>query len=768
MGRAARSWSVLLALAVLLLPGSASAQERAAPSRPEVAEIRFEGNEVFPDDSLALAIANRETSCRTRVFRYLLPFCPLGFGFAFDRHYLQPEELRRDVVRVELYHWQRGYREAEADTSITRFEDRNEVRVTFTVQEGRPVRVDTILFTGDPLPDSSYLRRLPLDEGDPLSGILMDATRDSLQARLRNNGYARAEVLRSFFIPSGTYEAEVEYNVYTGPRSFFGDIDIRWSGEGRSLDRESVLRFLPFREGSLYSRNQILQAQRSLFGVELIQSARIQEDTLADRPDSIVPLTVTISEGDVHRVATGAGWSTADCFNAEARWTSRNFMGGARRLTVRGRLSNVFASSLNRTACPEAGEGEFARLDYLASVELLQPWLFSTRNSLSLNLFVERSSIPDIFVREAVGASVGLTRSLGRRTPATLTWRPELSRLSAAEIFFCTSFLVCEPDDIGVLLGANWLSPVGAAVSHDATDNLLNPSDGYRLSAEVEHAADYTGSNFSYERVVAEASWYHSLARRNVVAARVRGGWIGSGEFSSDDRSVSVVHPQKRFYAGGASSVRGFAQNRLGPRVLTTDVGLLLGYREVDGRPERVCEPESVVDLSCDPSGIGDGAFLPRPTGGSRLLEANLEYRFGFAGEFQGVVFADVGQVWREGEPLSLSDLELAPGVGVRYYSPIGPIRLDLGYRLRGAEALNVVTSAIQPFRQGDDPADRICVEALGQIEPGERDTCAGDLVAIPWVRQRTLAVLRDPVLFGESPGFLERLQLHISIGQAF
>jgi outer membrane protein insertion porin family/translocation and assembly module TamA len=764
-----RRGACLAFLLVAFVPRPGAAQEGGLGARAELTDIAFDGNATFPDDSLRLAIVNRRTECRTSFFRYVVPLCPLGVDLAVDRHYLLPRELIRDAVRLELYYWQRGYREAEVDTAVAR-PGPDEARVTFSIDEGRPIVVDSVIVSGDIPLDSPVLRRLPLRKGDPLSQILMDATKDSLTSRLRNRGYARAEVFRSFFIPRDSYDAEVQFDVYAGPLARFGPIDVRSAGREGSLSVESILRFLPFEEGDRYSREEVLRAQRSLFGVELIQSARIEEDTLAQGPDSIVPLTVSVSEGDVHRMGAGLGWSTAECFNAEARWTSRNFLGGARRLTVRSRVSNVFANRLNRTGCPQAGSDEFAKLDGVVSVELLQPWIFSSRNSLSVSVFGERASLPDIFVRRAVGANIGLTRNLGVGMPLTVSYRPQLSELTAAEVFFCTSFLVCAPSDIDRLQRPNWLAPVGVVLRRDRTDNFLNPSDGYQLLLDFEHASNLTGSNFEYERLVAEASWYDELARRTVVAARLRAGWIVGGEFTGEDLegSAEIVHPQKRFYAGGASSVRGFPQNRLGPRVLTTDVQNLLGYRRLgDGVVERICEPASIVSGTCRPEGLEDGAFFPRPTGGSRLVEGNVEYRFAFGGEFQGVAFLDFGQVWREDESLDLSDLEFSPGIGVRYFSPVGPIRVDLGYRFREGERLPVITSQIRPAREGDLRADWICVAAYGAV--GEQDaSCRGDFARIPWVRLEELALLRDPVLYGRSPSFFQKLQLHISIGQAF
>jgi len=765
--------AIPLALASLgsLLAESASAQ-RPAPDAPVLEEVAFEGNEVFPDDSLRLAIVNRGSGCRSDA---LLPFCWLGLAFAIDTRHLQPREVTRDTLRLRRYYADRGYREATVDTSSAMLGD-DRIRLSFLIDEGRPIRIDSIAFVGDSILDPEVLRGLPVRVGNPFSLIALEAAQDSIVSRLRNSGYAHAEVLRNTFVPDETYAAEVTFDVFTGPLTRFGDIDIFWAGPDSSLSRETVLRFLPFREGDLYSREQILQAQRSLFAVELIQSAGIPDPRTTDTTDTglavpldtILPVTVTITEGDVHRVRTGIGGSTSECLNGEARWVSRNFLGAARRLTVRGRVSNVFASDLNDTVCLQSGEDDFARLNWLASAELVQPWLFSTRNALTTSVFAERNSLPDVFIREAIGVDLSATRTLSAGLTATLSYSPQLSSLEAAEVFFCTSFLVCDPGDIDALQSTNWLAPLGLNATLDRTNSLLDPSEGFRLVLDLEHASSATASDFEYDRVIGEASYYASFARRTVAAFRLRAGWIRGGVFDGLEEPIEIIHPQKRFFSGGASSVRGFSQNRLGPRVLTTDVRNLLSVRPMSGGADEViCTPEQLVDLSCDPTPVTDGAFLPRPTGGARLVEANAEYRFRWGPEFQGVFFVDAGQVWSEQESRSLGDIEVTPGLGVRYFSPIGPIRVDVGFRFRDGERLQVITSHIEPFVEGSGD-DRICVDpAVGMGMPGTGG-CPPELAPIPWVRSDELAVLQERDLFGADPGFLGRMHLHVSIGQAF
>jgi hypothetical protein len=206
-----------------------------------------------------------------------------------------------------------------------------------------------------------------------------------------------------------------------------------------------------------------------------------------------------------------------------------------------------------------------------------------------------------------------LSRSVAQRTVLTGFYRPELSELNAKDVLFCSGFLVCDPKDINALEGANWLSPVGLAFTRDRSDDILNPRSGYRLLLDVEHAASWTASDFRYDRVIAEASRYMS-AGRVVFATRARGGWVGSGGFQGlvgqVTDTVGLVHPQKRFYTGGANSVRGFAQSRLGPRVLLADPLTLVSIGAC-GREDLT--PENAI---CDLRNVSGVEYEAQPIGG--------------------------------------------------------------------------------------------------------------------------------------------------------
>lgn len=725
----------LSTLAALLAPGRVEAQELRGD---EVRRVTFVGNETFPSDSLARAIVTRETECRSTV---LAPFCWLGMNFALRRSPLRERELPLDRARLTIWYQRRGFLDVQVDpASITRRPGQAEVE--FRIEEGRPFLADSISFLGvDDLADTGLLEGLPLQEGDRLSTLVRSATQDTLVQRLTNRGYAHADVFFRALRPAeDPYNAIVIFDVAPGPLATYGAIAIEGVDE---LSPGTIRRTLPFSSGDVYRDQDIDEARARLFGLDIVRSAQVQPD-LESTPDSIVPVTVLVQEGDVVRIRAGGGWSSAECLNLEARWTSRNFVGGGRLFQVRGRVGNLLAPNLGDLLCNDSGSGEFARVTWVAAVDLAQPWIFSTDNSLSTSLFAERQTLPDIFIRRAVGFQAALTRTIDPQTALTAFYRPERSELDADDVLYCSGFLVCTPEDISLLEGANWLAPVGLSLSRDRSDDLLNPRRGSRLTLDLEHAAGWTGSNFRYDRVVAEATWYEGLGQAFVWASRLRGGWVGSGGFDALGRTggdQAIVHPQRRFFAGGANSVRGFAQSRLGPRVLFTEPQNLLSAQGAQ------CSPAELMDLSCDAGVAEDGVFSELPTGGTRVVEGNAELRFPLGSWLEGVAFTDFGQAWGAGEGIELRNVQFTPGLGLRFPSPVGPIRVDLAYRPRGEQDLSVIT-----------PQLRACDIVI-------EDCLLVDGAEIAFARTNQLALLDLPVRFLEGES---RFQLHVSIGQAF
>ncbi|MGH7447503.1 MAG: BamA/TamA family outer membrane protein, partial [Longimicrobiales bacterium] len=450
---------------------------------------------------------------------------------------------------------------------------------------------------------------------------------------------------------------------------------------------------LTFREGDLYSRQTLLRSQRNLFSLEIFRHAEIIT-AMPTQADTVLPVRVQVNEGDLHRIRLGVGLSTADFLNAEGRWVSRNFLGGARRLEVRGRASNIVSEPLRPLPGFEGCSGIYCDPAGSIAVDFSQPWFFHPLNTLGTGLFLERFTLPGVYVRTSRGGYLSLSRSFGRGGVVSFGYRPELTRLeSDGDLIFCVNFTVCEEREIDVLRSAHWLAPLAVSVGIDRSNSLFSPTAGFILRLDGEYAARETGSEFDYVRLIGELSHYHDPFRGVVIASRLRPGWARA---VGAPGSGLGLHPQKRFFGGGPNSVRGFAQYRLGPRLLTIDDGRVLA--DTTGfRPG--CTPQEINAGTCDVSDLAARAlaggspelFEMRPTGGTVLFEGNVELRFPvFRDHVRGATFLDFGQVWVDSESAGLGDLVWAPGVGIRYFSPIGPLRVDVGYNPLGTERLDV------------------------------------------------------------------------------
>jgi outer membrane protein assembly factor BamA len=264
-----------------------------------------------------------------------------------------------------------------------------------------------------------------------------------------------------------------------------------------------------------------------------------------------------------------------------------------------------------------------------------------------------------------------------------------------------------------------------------------------------------TGSDFSYSRFAAEATRYGEPFRGVVLATRLRPGYARS---MSEAGEGLGVHPQKRFFGGGPNSVRGFAQFRMGPKLLTINA---VDHLAPDSGTVAAgsCTAQQINVGNCDVSGMAEAdpqLFDVRAVGGAAVLEGNFEVRVPFFLEkLRAAAFVDFGQVWRDAEHARLSDLVFTPGFGLRFFSAIGPVRIDVGYNPQDAERLTVVTTKVCVKPEAGAP----CTSA--SIEDGENYT-SNELA-----NTRELVRLGD-VSWGDNKSIWDRMQFHFSIGQAF
>ncbi len=723
--RARRLWARVLAAAVasVALPARVSAQDAVVLPR-EVVDLRFEGARAFPVEQLRTAIETRKTGCGVPLLCYV--------GIGRDHQYLEnPAVLNADVFRLRTFYAQRGYRDAQID--VDTIPSRSGIEVVFRIDEREPVRVTTLEVDGAAgfLPDD-ITDWLPLRRGDPLNLIMVEAARDSLISALRNRGYPRAEVLvDQIFIPAQSREAEVRYLVIPGTDARFGRIEIIGHNQ---VSEDLIRQMLTFSEGDVYRQSELLTSQRNVYGLGFFQNVSIQP-LLGEATDTIVPIRIQVNEGNTRRIRVGGGFNNLDCINAEGRWTNSNFFGGARRLELRGAVTNVLAQRLFDIAglC-ERGQDidpRYRDLSGSLSADFTQPWFLGPRNTLGAGLFIERQSLPGVFIRSARGGYLNIVRTISARTSLGLAFRPELTELDAVgnELVFCMSYIACAINQVDVLGEPHWLNPIALSFTRDRSNLAFFPTRGYILRLETEYAAPLTGSEFAYFLAAGDVASYRDIGSGVILATHLRAGWAKAIEEPGTAEGLGL-HPQKRFFAGGANSVRGFAQYRLGPKVLHVEPDVLLSG---DGVGQSVCTVDDIAAGECDASALARDAFDVRPVGGDLLFEGSVELRFPLSRNWRGAAFVDFGQVWQVatqdgvGSAATLGNIVVSPGLGIRYGSPIGPIRVDVGFNGQGEELLPVVTT-----------------DQTGRLR------------------------FQKPYAWSPGGGFFDRLQFHFSIGQAF
>lgn len=577
----------------------------------QISSLRFDGVEQVDKDALANALQTKQGS-----------WIPWGRKRFFDR-----QAFEADLKRIEAFYRDRGFPDARVRSFDIQLNDtQDKVAVTLDIVEGEPIRVTTIELRGfEVLPDSERQRlrdTLPLQPDRPLDRQLEIASRERALNTLRDGGYPYASVLVTE-IETAPKQRQLVLQATPGVLAHFGIVDIR--GE-RTVGENVIRRQLTFEPGERFSRRDMRETQRTLYGLELFEFVNVEaleEPTLMNED---VPVRVTVAEGKHQRVTTGIGYGTEEQARARLRWEHRNLFGGAQRGGVEAKWS-----SLDRGV----------RLDYR------EPYFLAPNFSLSFDGQAWEATEP-VYETKQLGGRFTLRHQLNLQTFWTVSLNNEYQSSSIArealEDFTVRDDLIAlglDPTD-GTAEGT--LAAIAFDVSRNTTTNLLDPRSGYVLNGHYEHASTWLRGTYKFRAMTAEGRHYVPVGERVVVANRLR---LGNIEPADDDPANVPFY--RRFFLGGASSIRGWGRYEVSPL-----------------------------------SGFGF------PIGGFSMIDGSAELRTALWGKFGAVAFFDYGNVWSEAAGFEFGGLRRAIGSGLRYQTPIGPARFDVGYQLNPIEGLLV------------------------------------------------------------------------------
>jgi outer membrane protein assembly factor BamA len=655
--------SFLLATGVSALVASGCYQVPAG--RSAVASIDIEGVSATEEDDIKDRIATVESP----------KFLGLVRGFVYDYALFDRYALRRDLSRAERYLQARGYYEAKVRAARI-VEAGNKVHVAIEVDEGEPVTVATVVIAGGEALDASVRRELSsaaTDHVPPGGRFDQDEFAEAetaVRAALTSRGYAAATVTRRAEVDLAAHKAQLRFTVEPGPVARVGKITFTGLG---TLDEDAVRRVFGLQEGELYSTDEIEVSRLALHDLGVFSTVEVDADLTDIDRTRIVPLIVRTEPAKLKTVLTGFGLQF-DALKTNVHgligWRNANFLGDLRRFEIRFRPGLV----LYPTRLPDVRPPRDLLFEQRLIATLRQPAFLERRTAgvTRAEYSVYPVLLPGTVDPENVAgyhelrSEVGLERAFGR-----LFASPNYG----IQANFPFDYLGSTPGLQRILI-----SYVDLLTHLDLRDNPIRTRRGLYIGNELQIAGGPLQGDADDVRIQPEIRGFIPLPRKATLAMRASVGFLfprnygdaaqqaaGGSDFDVGEelaRDYQLLF-FRGFFGGGPSSNRGYPLRGIGPHAPV---------------PRRSPAGQSIAAAGC-----AEGATSCNlPTGGRSMWEANVEVRFVVSGPFSTAFFCDAGDVSPYAMNIRLMRPHLSCGSGARYDTPVGPIRLDVGYRFQG------------------------------------------------------------------------------------
>lgn len=524
-----------------------------------------------------------------------------GDGKAETAAMVQARAQEDEKLAVRLF-YSEGYYDATALASLDQTGD-GTLTAVVSVTPGKRYKLGDIVVTAGPtVPPGLARDSLPLKSGDYIVAATVEGAEANVALRLPEQGYAFAKVgERDILLDPATVTGAYTLPVDTGPRGTFRKITTSGEKQAFGADHMEVIR--RYKPGEIYDSRKVDDLRKALVATGLFSSVAVDPvRTNEAGPDGTeyVDLHVEQDAGPPRTLAGELGYGTGQGFRAEGTWTHRNLFPPEGAL-----IAGVVAGTQEQGVSGTFRRSNAGKRDKTFQAGALinhQKYDAYEAFTAGLNISWARQSTP-IFQKRwtySYGAEILLSNEQTTIDPAT----GQNKRL--------TYFIGALPVQVG----------------YDRSNDLLNPTKGFRASVRVSPEASLQGNVSPYVRGTFDLTGYYPVSDALVIAARTRLGTISG--VSRDD-----VAPSRRIYAGGGGSVRGYGYQELGPKDANND-----------------------------------------PVGGRSVNEFAVEGRYRF-GNYGAVAFVDAGQVYDSAIP-KFSDMRYGVGIGGRFYTNFGPFRADI------------------------------------------------------------------------------------------
>lgn len=508
--------------------------------------------------------------------------------------------------------------------------------VMVQVQEGEPALVSAVDLESNTALPAELLERLTaalsVRRGQRFDEALYEADKEELRALLWNVSYARASVTGSVSIDPGKHTARVVYKLDPGPACVFGHVRVEGAEE---LPARLIVEAADIPEHEPYSYERVLDAEQAVIALGVFSSVQLKPQGQG----RVVDLVALVKVGRLERWSAGIGIMSGSMQRSIAgetesvpQWDvhlsgayeNRDFLGGLRRLRVEDRPRLISPREFPAVTTP--------RLGNVLSVRYEQPATFERRTALfSENTWDFGPDPYQGFFRHDISDKLGLQRDFWRQRVHT--------RIAVAHDLYEITDI-----DPPATVSDYRLPYLEQYFIFDLRNDPQRPRLGAYFSMNAQQAFQLSGyGSWDYVRVAPDLRGYLPLMWDFVLAARVALGalFILDADPALDPTSERLGPQSYRLRGGGANSNRGFSAGTLG-------AGL---------------------------------------DGGIRRFEGSIELRIPFGSDFGMALFGDIGDV-NQGKTVRFDHLNAAVGFGLRYFTILGPLRFDAGWRIPGLQVL--------------------------------------------------------------------------------
>jgi outer membrane protein insertion porin family len=604
-------------------------------ARYRLESVTFSGNVKVPDKQLAEVVA---TSPKSGFFKRIISSIfrrPTG---------ITSQQLSDDRDAIESHYRLEGFSEAVAATPVVATNDAaGTMTVDFPVTEGPQTIVTEVAIEGNEKFGKAKLPQIQIARGKPLNPQQYHEDVVALQSFYADRGYTEVQVSPRIELSDDKTEAKVTYVMAEGPRVTVDQVIVR----GNTYTKDSViLRRSNLDPGDPFSYTSVLEAQRELYRLGIFQRVEVQPEqvgtSVSDRD-----VVVSVEEGKNLTLSGAVGLRfTRSQPKDKGRLHERLALAAAHR--------NLFGTGRYLGL-----ETVFSRDEQEAFLTYREPFIGHFDVPLQMQIYqTDDNTRTGTHIRQR-GTKIEATKVARSRTRWSLSYEYKISE--------CVVEDAADPNDLCAVISRGepvegldrslqniQISSIAPTFFWDTRDDIIDPHHGFFTSAAIEYAFPFIAAEANFMKEYVQGAYYIPLSARTVVALSGRVGLIQPlGDTTDADVPLS-----ERFIAGGENTHRAFPLDLLGN--LCTDPG----------------EPKD-----CQPTLFKvPGTSTILPLGGSGLLLFNAEYRFPIFQTLGGAVFVDAGNVYRSTRMLNFDDLRYGVGLGLRYISPVGPLRIDVGY----------------------------------------------------------------------------------------